>query len=155
MNASILSIIVDETTDVSVKEQVSQSLLFITSDGKRHEELVSFKETSDTTGEALYKPICGKLHELGLDIKNIGRLGFDRAANICGQVKGVRGRFQEAVHTAEYVHCRSHTQNLAIVHTCTEAAAVRNMYNTVSETVNFITAAGYMNNLLKTGVFHI
>ena len=143
--AKYFSIIVDETTDVSVKEQVSLNLLFTTSDAKRHEEFVSFEETSDTTGETLYNLITGKLQELGLDIRNIVGLGFDGAANMSGKVKGVRGRFQH-VGTAEYVHCRSHTLNLAIVNTCSEGA-VRNMYNTVSETVNFITASAKRLNI--------
>lgn len=58
-----MSVIVDETTDISAKEQVALVALYVSSDGERHEELISFEETADTTGETLYTLICKKLED--------------------------------------------------------------------------------------------
>ena len=41
--------VIDETIDISVKEQVAFVVLYATSDGQRHEEFISFEETADTT----------------------------------------------------------------------------------------------------------
>ncbi|XP_076057336.1 zinc finger MYM-type protein 1-like [Oratosquilla oratoria] len=138
--AKYFSVIVDETTDISVKEQVALVVLYVTSDGSRHEEFVTFEETADTTGETLYKLICNKLEDFGLDKNKVVGLGFDGASNMSGKIKGVQARFVNDVPTVEYVHCRAHCLNLAITQTCKETS-VRNLYSVVGEIVKFINAS--------------
>ncbi|XP_076065009.1 zinc finger MYM-type protein 1-like [Oratosquilla oratoria] len=138
--AKYFSVIVDKTTDISVKEQVALVVLCVTSDGSRHEEFVTFEETADTTGETLYKLICNKLEDCGLDKNKVVGLGFDGASNMSGKIKGVQARFVNDVPTVEYVHCRAHCLNLAITHTCKETS-VRNLYSVVGEIVKFINAS--------------
>lgn len=145
-SAKYFSIVMDETTDISVKEQVSLVLVFVSQDGVRHEEFVSFDETQSTTGEALYNHICDKLGEFHLDKNNVVGLGFDGAANMSGKVKGVQARFSIDVPSAQYVHCRAHNLNLAIVHSCKEPE-VRNMYAIVSSIVSFIGASAKRLNV--------
>ena len=86
-NAPYFSLIVDETTDISVKEQVSFVLLYLDKNGKRLEEFVGFEETADTTGQTLYDLICKKLLEWNLDKEKVVGLGFDGAANMSGKFK--------------------------------------------------------------------
>jgi hypothetical protein len=136
--APFFSLIIDETTDVSVKEQVSFIILFVSSDGLRHEEFIGFEETADTTGETLFNLVCRKLENLGLDMSKLVGLGFDGAANMSGKVKGLQARISAKVPTAQYVHCRAHCLNLAIMHCCREPM-VRNLYSIVSEVVKFIS----------------
>lgn len=138
--ARFFTVIVDETTDISVKEQVSIVLLYINSEGMRQEKFVGFQETSDTTGETLYKLICDKLLEFGLDKHKVIGLGFDGAANMSGKFKGVQARFLVDIPEAQYVHCRAHCLNLAIMTTC-QLREVRNMYGTVSDVVTFIQSS--------------
>ena len=109
---------VDETTDISIKKQVSIILLYVDDCAKRHEDFVSFEHTTDTTGETLYKLICRKLTEFDLDKNKVVGLGFDGAANMSGRFKGVQSCFTQDVPQAQYVHCRAHCLNLAIVNTC-------------------------------------
>jgi hypothetical protein len=59
--ARFYSLLIDETTDASVREQVSVVLLFIDESFRRREEFTCFEETADTTGETLYNLICNKL----------------------------------------------------------------------------------------------
>ena len=88
--AKFFSVMVDETTDISVKEQVSVILLYVHDCAKRHEEFVCFEQTTDTTGETLYKLICRKLTEFDLYKNKVVGLGFDGAANMSGKFKGVQ-----------------------------------------------------------------
>ena len=138
--ADYFSILLDETTDVSVTEQVTFVLLYIDRSGVRQEQFVTFADTHNTTGETLYLLICEKLKEWNLDKNKVVGLGFDGASNMSGKIKGVQGRFSKDVPGAQYVHCRAHSLNLAIVYACKEPS-VRNMYGVVSETVNFIGAS--------------
>ena len=101
-NAPYFSLIVDETTDISVKEQVSFVLLYLDKNGKRHEEFVGFEETADTTGQTLYDLICKKLLEWNLDKEKVVGLGFDGAANMSGKFKGMQARFASDVPIAQY-----------------------------------------------------
>ncbi|XP_076063453.1 52 kDa repressor of the inhibitor of the protein kinase-like [Oratosquilla oratoria] len=131
--AKYFSVIVDETTDISVKEQVALVVLYVTSDGSRHEEFVTFEETADTTGETLYKLICNKLEDFGLDKNKVVGLGFDGASNMSGKIKGVQARFVNNVPTVKEndtnpstaakagaffmsIHCFQFLTTLVIVH---------------------------------------
>jgi len=115
-------------------------LLYVDDTGSRQEQFISFEETTDTTGETLYLLFCKKLREWRLDKNKVVGLGFDGAANMSGKMKRVQARFAADVTGTQYVHCRAHSLNLAIVAACKESA-VRNMYGVVSETVKFIGAS--------------
>jgi hypothetical protein len=149
--ARFFSVIMDETTDISVREQVSLVLLYVDSDTKRRENFVGFQETFDTTGDTLYQLLCEKLVAFGLDKKNVVGLGFDGAANMAGKFKGVQARFSAHVPDAQYVHCRAHCLNLAIMRTC-QQREVRNMYGTVSDTVTFIQSSAKRMHVFRENV---
>ncbi|CAC5389178.1 unnamed protein product [Mytilus coruscus] len=58
--------------------------------------------------------------------------GYDGAANMSGIHKGVQARIKEIVPTANYVHCKAHVLNLAIVH-ASQDPSVRTMMATIQE----------------------
>ena len=94
--------------------------------------------------------ICKKIKQWGLDKSKVVGLGFDGAANMSGKFNGVQARFETDVSGAHYVHCRAHSFNLAIVHTC-QQPEVRNMYGVVSEVVTYIGAtAKRLNVFIET-----
>ena len=73
---------------------------------------------------------------LELDINNCVRQGYDGAASVSGHVSGVQTRIREKASTAIYVHCASHCLNL-VFNTSSQLPAVRNMFATLSDFINF------------------
>ena len=82
------SIIVDEATDCSFKEQVSICLRHVSPDTFQvHEEIVGLYETDKTTAEILTKIIKDVLCRLGNDCRG---QAYDGASNMSGRLSGVQ-----------------------------------------------------------------
>lgn len=60
-NSTFFAVLIDVTTDISKKEQVSVVLRFVNAEGVVEERFVQFVETEDTSGAGLAKIIEGVL----------------------------------------------------------------------------------------------
>lgn len=119
------SIIVDETSDISNKEQVSVCLRYVHK-GETYETFIGFYETKSAEGKVLFELIRKVLTNLGVRIEDIVGQCFDGASNMSGPKKGVAVRIQEVAPQAIYVHCYGHLLNLAIKDTLEENCVMRN-----------------------------
>jgi hypothetical protein len=113
-NSQYFSIIVDETTDASTKEQVSICLRSLNESLEPVEEFVGLYETATTTGATLSEIICDVLVRLALPISMLRGQCYDGASNMSGAIKGVRSRIQQIQPKAIYVHCFAHSLNLSV-----------------------------------------
>ena len=124
----------DETTDVSTTEQLSICVRFVDTTGaqvKLREEFLGFVAVISTTGENIAEVILSTLESWGLDVNLLRGQGYDGASNMSGKFKGVQAVVRSRVPSAVYyLHCRAHSLNLAVVHSCSNSH-VRNMFGTV------------------------
>ena len=134
-NAKWYSILCDEVTDTSNKEQVSIVLRFVDSSCDIREEFLEFINTDRITGEVLAGKIKEALTKWGLDFQHCRGQGYDGAANMSAK-RGVQGLLAAENCKAVYTHCNGHILNLCIVQACS-IQAVRNMNGTVTETAYF------------------
>ncbi|XP_066964231.1 zinc finger MYM-type protein 1-like [Macrobrachium rosenbergii] len=130
------SLIVDETTDVSNKEQVSVCLHYI-HNGQPAETFVGFHEVKSAKGKALFQLVLDVLHKMELRIEDVVGQCYDGASNISGKEKGVATRVQEVAPKAIYVHCYEHLLNLALQDTLQENTVIRNALAVVQSIQNF------------------
>ena len=87
------SIIVDEATDCSFKEQVSICLRHVSPDTLQvHEDLFGLYETEKSTAEILTKIIKYVLCRLGLDLNDCRVQAYDSASNMSGRLSVVQVR---------------------------------------------------------------
>lgn len=134
--AQFFGFISDESTDCSTKEQASICVRFYDKNAKAvREEFLGFAEAKRTTGEALADLFLSELEQKGIQVDKMRAQGYDGAANMSGIRRGVQARIKERVPRADYVHCKAHNLNLAIVHASKEPLA-RNMMDTV-QTIAF------------------
>lgn len=91
------------------------------------------------TGRVIGKAISEIVEKMGFDINNCVGQGYDGAAAMSSETRGAAVVILEKNPTALYTHCASHSFNLAVVGSC-KLQAVRNMYGTVREIINFINA---------------
>ncbi|XP_066940948.1 zinc finger MYM-type protein 1-like [Macrobrachium rosenbergii] len=130
------SIIVDETTDVSNKEQVSVCLRCI-HNGQPAETFVGFHEVKSAKGKALFQLVLDVLHKMELRIEDVVGQYYDGASNMSGKEKGVAIRVQEVAPKAIYVHCYEHLLNLALQDTLQENTVIRDALGVVQSIHNF------------------
>ena len=136
-NSKFFTLIADETTNTSTREQVSVCLRYLERDPISNkisikEDFLDFVMATSTTGEHLAELLIETLNNAGINTMNMRAQGYDGAANMSGKYNGVQARILQIVPGAMYVHCKSHCLNLAIVHSCKDTS-VRNVMSTVQE----------------------
>lgn len=101
-----------------------------TKDGyKINEKFLQFVPLESTTGEVLGEMLLKGLEECNLEIKDLRGQGYDGASAMSGEVKGAQAVVQKRCPKTVYVHCASHSLNLAI----TNAAEVRSIRNFLAQ----------------------
>ena len=85
----------DETTDVSHKEQLTVIVRYVNPlNGKISESFVPLLEYAITTGEEITNILNKKLNSLGLQVEDIVGQGYDGGSNMSGIRKGVQARIR-------------------------------------------------------------
>ena len=143
--AGVFTILADETADVSCTEQVAICIRYTVKDLEdtkyiAQEDFVTFLPTRDTTGETLSNIILTQISQWGLDPASIVGQGYDGAGNMSGHTKGAQARISSQYPAAKYVHCKNHSLNLAIIHTCKQRI-ISNMFTTLREVLYFLTSS--------------
>ena len=111
--AKYFAIMLDECSDISVKEQVSICFHFVSKDFSVYKTYVKFHETAATDASTLFDITDDVFKKLELSIANCRGQCFDSASNITGHISGLQKRITDIKPMALYVHCFSHSLNLA------------------------------------------
>ena len=123
----VYSVLEDEATDCSNREQMPIVLRYVDSNKEINERFIKFVECDDgVTGKALAKNVEDTLDEIGLPLGQCRGQGYDGASAMSSKSKGVSGRILSKNSKAIYVHCASHCLNLVIAKTC-KLTSIRNM----------------------------
>ena len=112
--AQYFSLIVDETKDISKKEQLSVVLRYVT-DGDAYERFLGYTHACELDATALTTYICGVLAKCGLSPKSCVCQCYDGASVMSGTCSGVQERMREFAPMAVYIHCCAHRLNLVLV----------------------------------------
>lgn len=114
--AGLFSILVDETKDISKKEQVTFVLRCIDpKEATIHEYFLAFVEATSYDAKSLTQYIVDTIMKHQLDIKSIISQGYDGASVMSGCCTGVQTRLKEFAPYAIYIHCHAHILNLVLV----------------------------------------
>ncbi|GBM78448.1 hypothetical protein AVEN_96780-1 [Araneus ventricosus] len=90
------SVLVDETTDISQIEQFSLCVRYVEDQKyKIREDFLTFIPFYDVTGAGLANTLLQTLSILGLDLKKMRGQGYDGAATMRGQFRGVQASIKE------------------------------------------------------------
>ena len=97
------------------------------------EEFLGFVECASIKGVELCANILSLLEGAGLDILKLRAQSYDGASNTAGKYRGVQALVREREPHANYVHCKAHCLNLALVHS-SNIPCVRTMMTIVQYT---------------------
>ena len=110
----IFSLLADETTDVSVKLQLTICLRYVR-DNSIYERFFAFREATDLTGAEFAAQLLATLLDTGISVSGMIDQGYDGASAISGHKNGVQKHIRETCPTAIYEHCISHCLNLCLM----------------------------------------
>ena len=142
------TIIVDTTSDITRKDQVSIIVRWVSIEGEAaqiRETFLTFIHTTDATAKGLADLVAAWLIDHGFDLAKIRGQVYDGASVMSGKVGGVQKLFRDIVNRhsggveviVPFVHCAAHNLNL-VINDAAEATG---------EGINFFGAINEMFNL--------
>ena len=131
--AKFHSVICDEASDASNKEQLSFCLRYVNDDGDVCEDFLKFMHCkSGLIGKDLYNEVTDALTTFGLDLQNCRGQGYDGAGAVSGHANGLSALILTENSEALYTHCASHRINLVIGISC-KVSSVRNLMDVIKD----------------------
>ncbi|XP_031358832.1 52 kDa repressor of the inhibitor of the protein kinase-like [Photinus pyralis] len=134
--AKYFSVLADETSDISATEQCSICVRYVDSENEVCEDFLQFTPITDLTGKGIANTLIESLKKFGLNCENMVGQGYDGAAVMSGKFNGAQKFLNEKYNLAIYVHCASHSLNLAISDAC-DLPAIRNCMGVISNIHTF------------------
>ena len=108
------SLICDEYTDVSNKEQLTLCLRWVHSDLEAHEDFIGFYQIPNIGADTIPSVIQDALLRLPLSIDKCRGQCYDGASNMFGKKTGVATRILQLQPKAHPTHCHGHSLSLGI-----------------------------------------
>lgn len=150
-SARCFTVLADETTDIAGIEQFSLCARYLdTTKMIMREDFLKFVPVSDVTGKGLATTLLTTLEEIGIDVKYLRGQGYDGAASMSGQFNGVQAHITKHYPLAHYIHCSSHSLNLAISDVCS-IQSIRNCTGTIQKVCIFFKYPK-KNNVLSESI---
>ena len=111
--SKLFTILVDETTDSSNREQVVICLRWVDDAFEAHEEFIGLSEVDSITASTLVKVIKDVILRMNLSLKKVRGQCYDGAAAMAGCRSGVAKIISDEEPRALFTHCYGHALNLA------------------------------------------
>ncbi|KAK4709995.1 hypothetical protein R3W88_004508 [Solanum pinnatisectum] len=115
LNGDYFGILVDESKDISHKEQMALVLRFVNKNGEVVERFIGLVHVSDTSTCSLKKTIYSLLSVHSLSLSKIRGQGYDGASNMKGEINGLKTLIMKDSPSAYYIHCFAHQLQLTLV----------------------------------------
>ena len=113
-NSGHFTLMVDETRDISKKEQVSIVVRYVKASAV-YESFLAYVTAHDITAEGLLTLITNTLSQHNLPLSMCVCQSYDRTSVMSGRLSGVQARMRKLCPQAIYMHCFAHWLNLVLV----------------------------------------
>lgn len=147
-SSRMYSLIVDETTDLSVKEQVSICLRYV-NDNFEVQDFLGFYETEGTDAAHIVKIIEDVLCRLSLPQSDCRGQCYDGASSMSDRLSGVQARIHEKCEKALYVHCCAHSLDLALQDASRSVSMIRDILDLVRDLNNVVRASAKRRGIFE------
>ncbi|WVZ77319.1 hypothetical protein U9M48_025200 [Paspalum notatum var. saurae] len=135
------SILMDESRDASIKEQMAVVLRYVNNKGHVIERFLGVEHVPDTTSAALKAALDAMLLGHGLSIHNVRGQGYDGASNMRGEFHGLQRLVLDENPYAFYIHCFAHQLQLVVVSVAKCCSSVTDFFNYTTLIVNTVNAS--------------
>ncbi|XP_078154717.1 uncharacterized protein LOC144550590 [Carex rostrata] len=137
----LFSVLIDESRDVSVKEQMAIVIRFVNKKGSVVERFLGIVHVPDTRAVSLKEALQGLFVKNGLTLSRLRGQGYDGASNMSGEFNGLKTLIMKENGSAYYVHCWAHQLQLTLVHVAKHHHKIGLFFQIISQVVNVVSAS--------------
>ncbi|CAJ2657317.1 unnamed protein product [Trifolium pratense] len=139
---SLFAIMIDESRDISVKEQMVVALRYVNKKGQVIERFLGMVHVSDTSASSLFAK-----HKLSLS--RIRGQGYDGESNMRGEYNGLKSLILKENCSAFYIHCFAHQLQFALVALVKKHSEIASFFNQVATLSNVVGASAKRRDILR------
>ncbi|XP_075086345.1 uncharacterized protein LOC142169049 [Nicotiana tabacum] len=149
LNGDYFGILVDESKDVSHKEQMALVLRYVNKEEKLIERFLSIVHVKKITSSSLQKAIYDLLLEHSLSPSQIRGQGYDGASNMQGEINGLKTLILKDNPSAYCIHCFAHQLQLTLVAVAKKYCDVDQFFYIVAKVLNIVGSSFKRRNMLR------
>jgi hypothetical protein len=135
------SILVDETCDVSKREQMALVFRFVDKHGCLQERFFHLIHVANTKTKTLKRELSSVLSKHGFDVQNMRGQGYDGASNMKGELNGLQALFVKDCPYAYYVHYYTHRLQLALIGAAKDVVPVTQFFQKLLFIINTVESS--------------
>jgi len=145
----VFCLLVDESRDVSWKEQVAVVLRYVDKCGIVKERFVGLVHVTETTSAYLKSSIDELFADLKLSLKQVRGQGYDGASNMRGEFNGLQSLIMRENSSAYYVHCFAHQLQLVLVAIVKKHKGVSEFFTMISISLSVVGGSSKRRDLVR------
>jgi hypothetical protein len=149
LGADVFSLLVDESRDVSWKEQMAIVLQYVDQCGIVKERFVGLVHVTETTSSSLKSSIHAMFAKLKLSLKQVRGQGYDGASNMRGEFNGLQSLIMRESPSAYYVHCFAHQLQLVLVAVVRKHEGVSEFFTKIYDLLTVVGGSAKRRDLIR------
>ena len=138
IGSKYFSIIADEYTDISNKEQLTFCLRWVDEYLDTHEDFIGFYNIPNISSTAIFLAIKDALIRLQLSLSQCRGQCYDEASNMLGKRSGVAKQILEIQPKALPTHCHGHSLSLGVKDATSSCKILSDTMNNTKEIVKLV-----------------
>jgi hypothetical protein len=145
----VFSLLVDESRDISWKEQMAVVLRYVDKYGIVKERFVGLIHVIETTLASPQASIDALFAELKLSLKQVRGQGYDGASNMRGEFNGLQSLIMRENPSAYYVHCFAHQLQLVLVAVVRKHEGVSEFFTKIYDLLTVVGGSAKRRDLIR------
>ncbi|KAJ4770893.1 zinc finger MYM-type-like protein [Rhynchospora pubera] len=145
----LFSLLVDESHDVSGKEQMAVILRFVNKQGSIVERFLAVVHVKETTSLSLKAALEELFCNHKLSFSRLRGQGYDGASNMQGEFNGLKALILKENSSGYYVHCFAHQLQLVLVAVAEKHKRNATLFNTLATAQNTVAASCQRRDKLR------
>jgi hypothetical protein len=142
-------LLVDESRDVSCKEQMVVVLRYVDKHGMVKERFVGLVHVTETSSSHLKSSIDSLFAKLKLSLKQVRGQGYDGASNMRCEFNGLQSLIMRESRIAYYVHCFAHQLQLVVVAVVRKHKGISNFLTRISVLLNVVGGSAKRRDMIR------
>ncbi|XP_009607176.1 uncharacterized protein [Nicotiana tomentosiformis] len=149
LNGDFFGILVDESKDVSHKEQMALVMRYVNKEGELIERFFGLVHVKATTTHALQKIIYFLLLQHLLSSSLIRRQGYNGASNMQGEINGLKTLILKDNPLAYCIHCFDHQLQLTLVAVAKKHHEINKFFDILANVLNVVGGSYKCREMLR------